>query len=842
MKLYILIATTVALSLLSALAASLFICVSFLEPTVATTEVPGIARGYSALAQLPLTAIVFMLGAWVLGTGVILTCVWLLVLQPIQHLSTFMRTISAASNLTLRLPIRGSTVVGSLASSVNAILDTTEASYLDMLQARCEAEHANKGKSLFIAKVSHELRTPIHAITGMLRILLKQEHAPGKRQYIQMAQDSATALLGTINEILDFSKMQNGELSLENEPFTLSESVRATIEQLIPRFEEKPDVQLSWDLHPDLPEAVVGDAARLKNILMNLLGNSFKFTERGVVTLEIKPITIRGETLSPGVRIRVQDTGIGIPEDKLRHIFNPFTTAHERTARLYAGTGLGLAIVKQIVEHIGGSVEVKSREGEGTCFTVDLPLSEATAGATRHTNQLGQGKKVAVLGACNHRRAVVERGLSRFGCAVTTFDVESSTGIRALMDDIASYDLLHIVKDREVLLDEIRPLLVQASRANTTVILSVLSSELASTEHMVSSENFFETVQPTCALDILLMSSGQLAPTTSLGAYEEQQEHVRHKLRILIADDAKTNQIILKNLLEDAGHHVEVVENGKQLLDTILVRHSHPAVDQVGFDLVLTDIQMPVMDGLTAARNFRAIEKQAANPKKLPIVAVTSYALPEECSRMLASGIDHIITKPISPRRLSRLLSQISCEVEVEKSEGEQEKSQHEIVEELCRIAHSVGERVSAITEEVLSVYAVPGEALIDVQDIYERSGNSLRRTELIINGFLECYSEPLQALNATTVPVADPKTFRRVVHSLKGILLDVGAKHAAELAGCLEKASVETPASVTLEQIHDLHGAIARTVLVLQELVAALPSVEAVSALPPIEGELCLH
>ena len=197
------------------------------------------------------------------------------VLKPIRNLASVMKTISATNNLSLRVPGKYSGDVGKLVKAINELLDTTEAAYLDMLKARFEVENANKGKSLFIAKVSHELRTPIHGITGMLRILLKQETAPGKRQYIQMAQDSATSLLETINEILDFSKMQNGELSLESAGFSLRQTIRSTIEHIVPRFDEKPRLALCWDIQPDVPDQVIGDATRVRNILVNLLGNTW---------------------------------------------------------------------------------------------------------------------------------------------------------------------------------------------------------------------------------------------------------------------------------------------------------------------------------------------------------------------------------------------------------------------------------------------------------------------------------------------------------------------------------------------------------------------------------------
>jgi two-component system sensor histidine kinase/response regulator len=760
-------------------------------------------------------------------------------LSPIERLSTFMKKMSAASNLSLRIPHLNSNLLEEIADSVNNILDTTEHSYYEMLNARYEAERANKGKSLFIAKVSHELRTPIHSITGMLRILLKQEQGTGKRQYIQMAKDSADTLLYTINEVLDFSKMQSGSLALEHEPFNLVEVIRGTVENLIPRFEEKSDVVFCWDVHPGVVRSVTGDAARVKNILMNLLGNGFKFTEKGHVILEVCPYETpqAGRT---GIRFTVADTGIGIAPDKLGHIFDPFTTADEKTARLYSGTGLGLAIVKQIAEQMGGAVYVTSEPGEGSVFTVDIPF-EVGEGAVDQDTSVFTGKRVAILAEEGPREFVVAEGLSRLGCEVARFRFENAEEVEALRSSLKVFDVVHVIKSPDILMDELTPLLRAASQQQIPMVLSVLSSELASTGALVRSETFFETLQPTSALDVLLIASGKLTPNTSIVSSEERQEKAAHKLKILVADDAKTNRIILKTLLEDAGHSVEVVENGKQLLEKITYTPEVSPSATYPFDLVLTDIQMPVMDGLTAAQSFRELERKHALSRKLPIVAVTSYALPEECSKMLASGIDHIITKPISPQRLSRLLSQIG-NVSDQFEDSPDTETDRDAVEELARIAESVTDRVTSITEEIKRVSPISVELGIDVEDLYDRSGNSIRRTGLILSGFLDSYQEPLDKLESTQVPLGDPAALRRTVHSLKGLLLDAGASSAGKLAGDLEKQAVESPETVTRESIEALGDIVRSTVLIVKELAQAIPSLEVFSALPPIDEELTLH
>lgn len=763
------------------------------------------------------------------------------ILKPIHHLSSAMKTISATNNLSLRVPAMAACDdIEEAVRSINEILDTTENAYLDMLTSRYEVESANKGKSLFIAKVSHELRTPIHCITGMLRILLKQETALGKRQYIQMAQDSAVALLETINEILDFSKMQNGELALENEPFNLQETIRATVEHLIPRFEEKPGLAFCWDVHPDIPTLVTGDAARIRNILVNLLGNAFKFSDKGHVILQVCSFHCTTDH-SVGVRFTVTDTGIGIPTNKLSTIFDPFTTADEGTARLYAGTGLGLAIVKQITERMGGEISVTSTPGAGSQFTVDIPLKVATE-ATSNISPISIPRSVAILAASGTRQRTVAEGLRRFGCTVTLFSSDTPEQLEQLTMSASTFEAIHIIKGPEILNDELNPLLRVAAQHDVSVVMSVPSSEIASTDQLTRTEKFFVTLQPTSALDIALITSGSLVPNTSVREIDEATEKATQRLNVLIADDAKTNRIILKTLLEEAGHTVEVVENGKQLLDRIAFQRAPFENQPAPFDLVLTDIQMPVMDGITATQNFRELERQTNVGRKLPIVAVTSYAFPEECSKMLASGIDHILTKPINPKRLNRLISQITYDSDSQSWPDAARQNDRDIIEELCQLTDNVTQRLNELRAEVSQLEPKDPQVIVDIQGVFERSGESLRRTGLILEGFLESYQESLTIIEHTTLPISDPGVFRRNVHSLKGLLLDSGAEVAAKLAASLEDKAAKEVHTITATDIVDLAHATRNAAAVITEVVTALPSLELYSALPSIEDALSLH
>lgn len=777
----------------------------------------------------------------VVANGVILLFLNRAVLNPLRRVSMVMAQIAHTNNLSLRVPANRHDEIGVLGRSFNQLLDSTEASYQKMLEARNEAQTANSGKSLFIAKVSHELRTPIHGITGMLRILMKQETNSGKRSYIQMAQDSAKGLLETINEILDFSKMETGSLALEEVEFDLVETVRETVNQLIPRFEEKPDVELFWNIAPNVPSRIVGDPLRIRNILTNLLGNAFKFTDTGHVSLMVTGYDARPSGRA-GVRFQVHDSGIGIPSHRLRQIFDPFTQADESTARLYAGTGLGLAIVKQVTDQMGGSVSAESVIGQGSTFTVLAPFKRCGRQATSKnlSSNLVAPHRVAILAEDSAGLHALTSGLEGFNCSVTHFSPESAGALSDLINTITSYDVVHISGYKDILIDEIRPLIRIAARHEIPVIMAVRPSEMATMDTISHSERFVLSHKPISALDLLLMAEGKLVPSTATASDDEDQMRSEHHLNILVADDAATNRIILKNLLEEAGHTVELVENGKQLVERLIQAKQGEIVGARPLDVVMTDIQMPVMDGLTAAQHVREYEKDADDSHKIPIVAVTAYAFPDECVKMRASGIDHIITKPISPKRLSRLLSQITCEA-TDVAPPEQD-SDIEIVQELTRITEKFCQQISETLSLDTSEQGSRKLPALDIHGVYERSGNSLRRTGLILSGFLESYQKPTEILFNTTLPLVDPPAFRRAIHSLKGLLLDVGASHAAELAGSIEKAVVEAPTSLDIDTCHALLDEIKIIASLLEDLITALPSIEVFAALPSLEEGAQFH
>jgi CheY-like chemotaxis protein len=308
-------------------------------------------------------------------------------------------------------------------------------------------------------------------------------------------------------------------------------------------------------------------------------------------------------------------------------------------------------------------------------------------------------------------------------------------------------------------------------------------------------------------------------------------------LHILVADDARSNRVILKNLLEEAGHSVELVENGQQLLERISANSANPA--NKPFDVILTDIQMPIMDGLTATQNVRQKEREENAQQKTPIVAVTSYAFPEECNKMLAMGVDHIITKPINPRGLNQLLSQIGGDQLNSNLVSLDENVAAELIEQLKQISEDLVLRLTSVNCLSIRNPIDSNLALIDIDTLLSRADGSLKQSHLALTNFCSSYKEPLKVLESSTTPISKPATLRKAIGELKGQLLDTGAVKAANYMLALEQQLSTDPESLTAANLGTAIAVVELAAFAIDELVSALPTVQVCSALPGIDEQV---
>lgn len=750
-------------------------------------------QGLSASRAIPFY---FALGG-ILCALVTVISVDLLLVARFRRIAMGVADIQETRDLSRRIEKSGFDEIGTLADQINSMLSALEDAKREVEAARDEAERANAAKSSFIAKVSHELRTPIHAVVGMLRILLKEETSKSKRAYIKMAKDAAYGLLGTINDILDFSKVESGNLTLETIEFSLRDAVRETMRTVGPRAEEKTTLELVCDLHSDVPDRLLGDPLRLKQILINLIGNAIKFTREGHVSLDIQVGTIAGPTCT--LLMTVRDSGIGIPAERLPNIFEPFTQADDSISRVYTGTGLGLTIVKQLTEQMGGTVEVTSEVGKGTTFALAIPFGCVASTAVEVQVDRIEPKRVALIDGVSAGIRVLDAALARYGLESAIIQSGDPESLDAFMANFNNFGLM-VVTSEAIKRSRVFNIVVELATRRAIPIVAILSPfEISVRERLTALDIPFVVTRPITPEDILLVATKQLELDGEAWDLEDMGMRAASKsLNILIADDAHTNRIILKNMLEDAGHVVTCVDNGQDLVRAI--DESRKNGEQGNFDIVLTDVQMPIMDGLTATKHVREAENSAGNDLHIPIVAVTAHAMMEEKERMRACGVDDVVTKPIQPSELARVLQKLtgvqadnSRSVPIVSMGNSQDiesliKHAELIWLEMQRDAHDRHQQSGGVSDNSMNLGDAPLSKVLNVPNVYERSGDSIRRTKLIWKAFLGSYKDQLVAL-AKGKNTGNEGMLQSAAHALKGLLLDVGAQTTGELASSIESA-----------------------------------------------------
>jgi two-component system, sensor histidine kinase and response regulator len=517
-----------------------------------------------------------------------------------------------------------------------------------------EAQAANRAKSDFLANMSHEIRTPMNAIIGMTELVLDTPLTDGQRDYLLMVRDSAESLLTVINDILDFSKVEAGKLELDRATFEVRELLGDTLKSLAVRAHSK-GLELACHILPEVPQWLVGDPGRLRQVVVNLVGNAIKFTEAGEVVLNVAV----QQLTEAGVRLHcmVTDTGIGIAENKQETVFRAFEQADSSPTRRHAGTGLGLAICTRLVAAMGGEIWVQSVVGEGSTFhfTAAFGVAPSAPPRTRPPRRaVMDGTRVLVVDDNGTNRLILEEMLGnwRLRPAVAANVPDAMAMLRsahaagqryelvltdANMPDVDGFTLAELIK-RDVQL-------------SSTVIMMLTSGgrpgDIARCESLHLAGYLIKPVKQSELFDAIALALGVSAPAdASEPATAAAISEVPRPLRVLLAEDSFVNQKLAVGLLEKHGHTVDVVTDGRAAL---------AAVAAHAYDLVLMDIQMPEMDGLEATRAIRA--REAEQGGHLPIVAMTAHAMKGDRERCLEAGMDSYVAKPI---RASELFSTIA--------------------------------------------------------------------------------------------------------------------------------------------------------------------------------------
>jgi two-component system sensor histidine kinase/response regulator len=676
---------------------------------------------------------------------------------------------------------------GSVTRLSGALQDVTEQHEAE--ESRIAAKDAEaaaiRAKANFLANMSHEIRTPMNGVIGMTELLLDTPLQPSQREFADTIRTSATSLLGIINDVLDFSKIEAGKLEVERIPMHVRDCVEDIGMEMAAQAAAK-NLELIVNVDPGVPDRVLGDPQRLRQVLTNLIGNAVKFTHKGEIVIEVFPLALQnGRAL---LSFEVRDTGIGMAPEIVSQLFEPFVQADDSSTRNYGGMGLGLAIVRRLVTLMGGRIEVSSRPGGGSAFSFSVPFdaiydAEDVASTSRVSTR---GKRVLVMDDNPTNRRVLCGQLQPAGFEVVATATGAET-LKTLKNAHATgspFDVL-IADDQMPDCDGVSfaAQVKGSAGVSSTPLILLTSVEMHGGGSNLARAGFAAYMtKPVRGAELraciervleqqLEVSTGRHQKLVTRTTLASEQGQGQFQGRVLVVEDNVVNQQVAKRFLQRLGCAVVVAENGKRGVEEFLAASAGSQ-----FDLVLMDVQMPVMDGLTAAREMRTLEPPG---QRLPIIALTASAMTDEMERCSAAGMDALLVKPLELPRLCELLDRYGLRPAAPAVAGA-----------------PAAQNVSA-----------PQIKPVDLDQLRAIVGDDRDFMNELCETFVASSSRIVEELTRA-LSAGDRAVLSAMAHKLKGGSASICAHELAKLAATLEKDAKERPLPELEQSVNALRRA----------------------------------